>query len=732
MAPAQNRAAGRQAKVRQIRTSFKTATFDARPDRLDFRDRPYAPPLRSLAPCWPADSEMRALLPAFVEAGLVLDQGRAGACTGFGLASVINHLFWVRHVAAARLPPFSPVSPRMLYELARRYDEWQGDHYEGSSCRGALKGWHKHGVCADALWRYRGKDGDVRLLKPAEGWDVDAVTRPLGVYYRLNRKSVVDMQAAIQQIGALYVSARAHDGWDRVPEVGQAPRAHGDLPLIAAAADPKKTGGHAFALVGYNERGFVVQNSWGQAWGARGFAVLPYADWVAYGTDAWACALGVPQQQARQPHRIDALRWPSRSGRSLGFFDVSVRNPDNPPDDPWPADREFEHKPYQPWSTAQAYAHTLVTGNDGKVCITDVTAGVDGDAAQLVREIAFTRPRAWLKGQARPRLLVYAHGGLNSEPEAIDRIRMLAPYFEANGIYPLFLTWRTGPLETLQAMLDDKFRSFFGASTADEMRAAGFLDELGEALDRRVEALARQVLKGLWSEMRENAARGVLPGHGLALLAQSLAELRDAASARGLQVHLAGHSAGAILLGHLLTMLAAPPGGRAPVSVASCTLYAAACSVPFAVDKVLGAASAILPSDRVTLHCLKDREEKDDFLAGTKGLHLYGKSLLYLVSRALDDERKMPLLGLERAVTPGWERDADQWASTQLPSVQQWLAQFRGRVQPVPSPSVVVNRKGKTVPAQHGTFDNDVTVIAQTIESICGTPLEHPIEWLDY
>jgi hypothetical protein len=732
MAGKQRKAPTRKSQRGQIRTTFQTAKFDARPDRLDFRDLAYASPLRSLAPCWPDDNQLRVRLPPYIKARLVLDQGREGACTGFGLAAVVNHLFWVRHLGAGAAAPFEPVSPRMLYELARRYDEWQGDGYEGSSCRGALKGWHKHGVCADALWRYRGKDGDVRLLRPAEGWDVDAVSRPLGVYYRVNGKSVVDMQSAIEQIGAVYVSARIHDGWDRVPEVAKAPRSHGELPLIPPAADPRRTGGHAFALVGYNERGFVVQNSWGQAWGARGFAVMSYADWVAFGTDAWACALGVAQERARQPHRIEALRWPSRSGRSLGYFDFSPRNPDNPPDDPWPIDREFDHKPYQPWTTAQAYGHTLVTGNDGRLCITDITAGVGGDAGQLVREIAFTRPKAWLASQAQPRLLVYAHGGLNSEPEAIDRIRVLAPYFEANGIYPLFLTWRTGPLETLTAMLEDKFRSFFGASTPAEMRAAGFLDELGEARDRRVEELARRVLKGVWSEMRENAAGGAQAGHGLALLAQSLAQLRGATQGRGFSLHLAGHSAGAILLGHLVALLAAPPGGAAPVAVASCTLYAAACSLRFALDKYLGAASAILPSSRIALHCLKDREEKDDFLAGVKGLHLYGKSLLYLVSRALDDERKMPLLGLERAVTPGWERDADQWAASQLPSVQQWLVRFKGRVQPVEAPSVVVNKKGKTVPAQHGVFDNDVAVIAQTIERIRGAAPVQPIEWLDY
>ncbi|MCS5945203.1 hypothetical protein LNP25_01220 [Klebsiella variicola subsp. variicola] len=50
---------------------------------------------------------------------------------------------------------------------------------------------------------------------------------------------------------------------------------------------PTKTGGHAFALVGFNRDGFIVQNSWGTEWGCGGFAVLSYADWLTNAMDAW-------------------------------------------------------------------------------------------------------------------------------------------------------------------------------------------------------------------------------------------------------------------------------------------------------------------------------------------------------------------------------------------------------------------------------------------------------------
>jgi len=730
-------ASGRKRAARRIRTGFTNATFDARPDRLDFRDKVYLPPLRSLAPRFPDDATIARFIPAYVKADLVLDQGCEGACTGFGLASVINYLLFVRCLAGESGSAFRRVSPRMLYELARRYDEWRGEDYEGSSCRGALKGWHKHGVCAESLWPYRDKAGKVRLLIPGEDWAADAVTLPLGVYYRIDRRSVVDLQAAIQQIGAVYVSSRVHDGWDRLTEAPP-PKSHADVPVIELAQDPKKGGGHAFALVGYNEHGFIVQNSWGPGWGAGGFAVMPYRDWVSAGADAWAVALGVPQQLT--PERIESVRWPSRSGRSLGYFDLKLRNPHNPPDDPWPIDRDFDYLPYEPWSTAQAYGHSLVTGNDGHIVVTDLTAGLGQDhVGRFLDELIVQRPLAWMKAAGTRKLMLYAHGGLNSEAESIDRLRVLAPYFEANGIYPLFLTWRTGPGETVSAMLEDVFRSFFGAEDEEAMRAAGFFDELAEARDRRVEELAQHSVKALWTEMRENAARSASSGHGLDQLAIYLARLHDKVKNGGLELHLAGHSAGSILLGHLLPLLATPGHGVAPLKVASCTLYAAACSMQFAVEQYLKKGAAVLNSSDLHLHYLSDRNEKDDCLVGVKaaGLHLYGKSLLYLVSRALDEARKMPLLGFERAVESGWHGgdlvwQGDQWAPEHLPYIDQWLAGFKGKRYRIDRPSVPINKRGKTAQAQHGVFDNDMETIGATIERIRGAPLLSPIEWLDF
>ena len=136
---------------------FTGRVLDARPDRLDFRDLPYRPPLRSLEPRWPPDKVIAKNLIGYIEAGLVRDQGDEGACTGFGLTCVANYLRWVRHVETKSKEQFVSVSPRMIYELARRYDEFerQRDLFQGRqvlSCRGQsgdLRGtvaYRAHGV----------------------------------------------------------------------------------------------------------------------------------------------------------------------------------------------------------------------------------------------------------------------------------------------------------------------------------------------------------------------------------------------------------------------------------------------------------------------------------------------------------------------------------------------------------------------------------------------------------
>ena len=723
--------------------SITGRVLDARPDRLDLRDLPYRPPLRSLPPIWPPGEVIKANLTSYIEAKLVRNQGDEGACTGFGLACVANYLLWVEHLKAKRGDTFASVSPRMLYELARRYDEWRGVDYEGSSCRGALKGWNKHGVCTEDLWPFPLSKGAPVFVSPKAGWEKDAVARPLGVYYRVEKRSIVDIQAALFDIGAVYVSANAHDGWDALQKTrpGAMPTSHASLEVIRDITDPKSKGGHAFGIVGYNERGFIVQNSWGESWGAHGFAVMTYEDWINNGTDAWVCALGVPIVPSIE--RIRLLRFRVPPGQSLESRGRTSRDAKNKPDDPWPIDHEYERDDYKPWPTAEAYQHTLVSGNDGVLVTSDVTFGVEGRPEDYAKAVVVDAPLKWFSAAAPgepAKLLVYAHGGLNSEEASVQRIRVLGPYIKANGIYPLFMTWRTGPIETLLDIFEDYFR---GRTDVGVGPAGAVADVLREGADLAIEATSHLILRGVWTEMRENAQLSAdASGRAVDLLATQLIELRDKLQAanRKLEIHLVGHSAGSILLGWLLDRLVrnSVTLAKAP-RISSCTLFAAACSVQFAIGTYAKAAqTSVFDLKRLYLHYLTDDNEREDGLPSFS-VQLYGKSLLYLVARALDDFRKMPLLGLEKAIDPACV-DASDWARGQPEVIASWqqlwtpgkagTATQRGFA--VTEPSVRITKDGKTSPATHVSFDNNIDVITQTLERIRGKKLVAPIEWLDY
>ncbi|MDX2218042.1 MAG: C1 family peptidase [Burkholderiales bacterium] len=685
-------------------------TLDARPDRLDLRDRPYLPPVRSLPHRYPSDANLRKLLPDYLKKKMVLDQGQEGACTGFGLAAAINFMLWYRHVETKGRYPYKRVSPYMLYDLARFYDEWPGEDYDGSSCRGAMKGWHKHGVCEYSHWTSSVKPGGTsgkssKPYKPNTGWAFDAANCPVGIYYRVNRESVTDIQAAINEMGAVYVAATVHAGWDSVKLANARLKSHDDIPVIPWTKDYQATGGHAFALMGFNESGFVVQNSWGDRWGNQGFAVITYADWVANGCDAWVCSLGVPQV---------------KPGSAANAATVSrVRQLNSSAVTPAAALASTAPSAAEPWDVDTAYAHTLVAGNNGVV--RHNTPDI-GSAAAQVEKILVDAPLAWaretkLAKSGKPlKLMLYAHGGLNSEDSSVKRIRKLGPYFLANGVYPVFYTWRTGFMEVVKSALGDAF-------APSEAPASG---KLADAKDALIEAICHGT-RAIWNEMTENAARGADAGHAIDLAAEAIVML---ASKVDLEVHLVGHSAGSFVHGHLMDALA-----KRKLPVHSLTLYAPACSLDFANEHFVPAVQKKrLAKDAFWLHVLSDKRERADFV-GPGTTRVYGKSLLYLVSRGFESTRKTPLAGLEHCLdTRADNPDDDLWTKALYEKdVLAWRkfvatlpAQADGRAAVEVTDADVVTEKlnadgtMSTTKASHGSFDNDVDVVTRTINRVLG------------
>ena len=684
--------------------TYHKRTFDARPDRIDLRDRVYQPKLVSLPARWPKIEKIDQFLPAYAEA-LVLDQGEEGACTGFGLAAAVNFLLWRNN--GYQTKGLKTVSPRMLYHMARMYDEWPGEDYEGSSCRGAMKGWHRHGVCKDETWPYRNKKDAIVFVPPKTGWEQEAAQHPLGAYYRIEKRSISDLQSAILEVGAICCSANVHNGWflkkTRQP--------------VVIRRDAKSIGGHAFAIIGYTEEGFVVQNSWGPDWGYHGFAILDYEDWVTNGTDAWVAVMGAPMIAATAPVSFSTRPLQESVSRPTGRA-----GKDKAPGQGF----HYRNENVRPLTESEAYLHTLVLGNNGMPINRIVSME---NAFKATEQVSLSQPSDWfdaLPAKQPRKLALYVHGGLNSEADSLIRIRVMAPYFRENGIYPLFVTWKSGALESIGGILEDSVREIFRGQP--EMRDEGVADKIKEALadarDRSIEVACESLLvKPMWSEMKQNAEAAALSGAGLRLLGGHLLALKKRIP--NLEIHLAGHSAGSIVLGHLFSLL------DKRLSAASLTLFAPACSVDFATQHYGTAIQAgKLAPGSVHVDIMDDEREQADTVGP------YGKSLLYLVSRALEVRHKTPLLGMEWAWKPD-NAPEDQWSND--PGIRAILTEWSGIAAGMSlrlhgKRREYVSTGAGRIKLAHGSFDNDVEVVGDMLLRMRGgdAPLVAKVENLAY
>ena len=539
--------------------------LDARADAMDFRDLMYTPTLVEVPTHIPLGDYLDCLVP-------VLDQGSEGACTGFGLATVANYLLRRRRV----VPDTRPVSARMLYRLARRYDEWPGEDYSGSSARGAMKGWHKHGVCSAAKWRNEIVKGDSSGLTAARA--ADAIERPLGAYFRVNHKDLVAMHSAIAEVGVLYATATVHEGWDEVDGSG------------VIVQSETITGGHAFALVAYDEHGFWIQNSWGTGWGRRGCGRISYDDWLQNGTDVWVARLGAPAI-LRQAESTAVAR--ARSAAPSAVTNYADLRP-----------------------------HIISIGNQGLLKPGGDFGSTPEELAHLFEDAIPRRMKSWTK----PRILLYAHGGLVGEEAAAQRVADYRPTLLDAQVYPLAFIWHTDYWTTISNILQDAVRRRRPEGALDAAK-----DFLLDRLDDALEPLARALTgKSVWSEMKENAAAASV-GNGAAVqVADHLKTL--AKKIPDLEIHLVGHSAGSIFHAPLVRLL-----GDRRLPVETCTLWAPACNVALFEQYYLPAMQS-QAIRKFALFALRDDIERGDNCA-----KIYNKSLLYLVSHAFEAKARIPM-----------------------------------------------------------------------------------------
>jgi hypothetical protein len=613
------------------------------PDQLDLRDRPYMPVLH-VPP--PLRREPKLALP-------VLDQGQTNACTGFALASVVNFL-----LRQHRDPQSLPMSPFMLYSMARRYDEFPGSSEDaGSSLRGAMKGWYKHGVCRFELWSQ--VEMPPPAPKPSDDWWLDAAQRPLGAYYRVDTRSVTDMHVALHDVGVLYASAVCHSGWLKGNGVRRS-RGYWTIPQEEALPGD---GGHAFVIVGYTAEGLIIQNSWGPGWGTNGLAILTYQDWSENAMDCWVAQLGVATEQHVEIARSPSLR--VDRGKVQIAADATLR--------------------------AREIAPFIIDmENNGRLSRSGAFRTQKTDVEALVNfHVGEARKRWGLKTAEATDVAIYAHGGLTDEGTAAETAARWIPALYEQQIFPIFLMWETDLWSTLKARLEDLV-------TGQPQPTAGMVDQLKRFWNQRLERLLAQAGSLIWGEMKQNA-------DSISVYDEKLTEDDEKTGGQLLyesslkspwftrtpvRLHLIGHSAGSIVHCHVVDRLA-ELGWR----FASVNFMAAAATVDLFKRTLLPRIKDKTVRQFRSFHLNDAAEQQDPTCKTVVG---YTRSLLYLVSESFEGGTRTPLLGMDKYFQ-------DDVGSLGLPNVRAWIA---------PGPA--------TASTTHGGFDDDRLTMASVVKLIKG------------
>jgi hypothetical protein len=487
-------------------------------DPVDVRDLIYRPSLSLLpgrylcATLDPSEAPFNSLF-------MVRQQHDKPSCVGEALAALIDlqriETFRLRKDADGAKSNLRPVSAAMLYTMALEIESSQaGRRVEDVfSLRSGLKGFYNAGVCSEDTWTGR----PLAAKGPLFDSTSIAVSREargltLGAYYRV-RSFINDMHAALVEAGALYVSAEVHGGWSR-PTKG--------------VIGPAKGGryGHAFVVVGYEERGFLVLNSWGPDWGRYryakgpplpGIALWPYEDWAAHVLDAWVLRLAAPTP--------DAFRF------ALGPQGAAMFGADQPALGA-PSVRRIE--------VLGHYLHL----DDGK----HVTSGAYPSSPRSFATTLTHLSSAEKDSLRHIRLTL--HGDTRRPDEVMRRVAAEIAEDKANGIHGISLIWANGLISGAAEALRPLFDNAAAIS-------AGNKDDA----DERIERMTRPVGRALWRDVRRQAKVAAETNGHATLALRALIEL---CKATGKRLHLQTEGAGVLLLEALL----AGPFAKGPLRAA--------------------------------------------------------------------------------------------------------------------------------------------------------------------
>ena len=243
--------------------------FGAKRDTHDVRDRMFR--AMRLPSSLPPHIDLREF------GGPIKDQGEEGSCTGHAFSSA-------REWMARKYQKSSPVlSPQCLYaEELLASGDFPRD--EGSMPRTGCQVLTALGCCETSLYPYVAG----QITAPTAEQAANALKYKTGAYHRIGTLNDFLLCLADPVPWPVTVGFRVFSSF-MSPQVAET----GIMPVPQPGEQPQ--GGHEVLCLGYDlpKQLALIQNSWSEGWGQKGYFWMPFSVIASPSTDLWVVHTGV-------------------------------------------------------------------------------------------------------------------------------------------------------------------------------------------------------------------------------------------------------------------------------------------------------------------------------------------------------------------------------------------------------------------------------------------------------
>jgi C1A family cysteine protease len=235
------------------KTRLKNRRFNCKPDRPDYRDKPYMLSHVTMPPV----VDLRTQCPP------IFDQGQEGSCTANGLAFALGFLELTGDPSLV-LPNNVPFSRQFIY-YGERAIEGTTSQDSGAMIRDGVKLLNQTGACSESTWPYLTTD---MFTPPPQAAYNEAALHKITAYQRIN--GLYGIENCLATAFPVVLGFTVYENFESIEPDGMMPMPGPNDGVL---------GGHCVACVGYdqNQQLLICANSWGPSWGASGFFYMPYS-----------------------------------------------------------------------------------------------------------------------------------------------------------------------------------------------------------------------------------------------------------------------------------------------------------------------------------------------------------------------------------------------------------------------------------------------------------------------